>query len=294
VSGKKNGKNANHLLRRGTANGGNYSLGRLSDCLLKQMGIHLRYLKFRDKYLTAATYLSSRAFPSSLLSETPTLIGTPFTEPILIPGVDSLNHARGQPVSWVVTHPTKDDASQEAKISLVIRSPIASGQELFNNYGPKPNSELILGYGFSLPANPDDTIVLKVGGINGKKWEIGRNAQGVDGLWMEILSTLLEPGADPEKATYEDILDSAAMLQEMAQALIERLPVVGVPNGERSRPDVQKMFYHYIEGAVHFYEGNKLKCPFRIKIELCRTSRHITILDGFLGTTGAGSDRNGP
>lgn len=46
---------------------------------------------------------------------------------------------------------------------------------MFNNYGPKPNSELLLGYGFVLPNNPEDTIVLKLGGSE-KRHEIGRDA----------------------------------------------------------------------------------------------------------------------
>ena len=60
-----------------------------------------------QEYLTASTYLSSRAFPSTLLSETPSLVSSPSSYPILLPGVDSLNHARAQPVSWVVSHPPR-------------------------------------------------------------------------------------------------------------------------------------------------------------------------------------------
>ena len=47
-----------------------------------------------ELYLTASTHLSSRAFPSTLLSDHPTLVSTPGSYPILLPGVDSLNHAR--------------------------------------------------------------------------------------------------------------------------------------------------------------------------------------------------------
>ncbi|CAA7260100.1 unnamed protein product [Cyclocybe aegerita] len=143
-----------------------------------------------------------------------------------VPGVDSLNHARGQPVSWLVT-----------------RTASISGQELFNNYGLKPNSELILGYGFSLPHNPDDTIVLKVGGIEGR-WEIGRDAQGADGLWKVILSKFVEAS----DATYEDILDASGMLQEMLESLIEKLPEEDIAGNIEVRADVVEMFHHYLEG----------------------------------------------
>ncbi|KAF9481868.1 SET domain-containing protein [Pholiota conissans] len=206
-----------------------------------------------EKYLTAATYLSSRAFPSSLLSATPSLLHSPSTQPILIPGVDALNHARGQPVSWLVTYP--DDkknpalpcvASKRPKISLVIHTPAVQGQELFNNYGPKPNSELILGYGFSIPNNPDDTIVLKIGGIGGNKWEIGRNASGAEGLWKEVLQTFIQSEEHP--ATYEDFLDASGMLEEMVHTLLQRLPIGHISNMEELRPEVITMFGHYLEG----------------------------------------------
>ncbi|TFK43782.1 SET domain protein [Crucibulum laeve] len=202
-----------------------------------------------EKYLTAATYLSSRAFPSSLLSPTPSLQPSTSTGPVLLPGVDSLNHARGQPVSWVITYPdanATETAVQEPTISLVLHMPAAAGQELFNNYGPKPNSELILGYGFSLPNNPDDTIILKVGGIEGKKWEIGREARGAEGLWNEILSSMLE---DPESIpTYEDQLDASGALANMVQAVLDRLPTEEGDKNADIRPEVAMMLHDYLEG----------------------------------------------
>ncbi|KIK04725.1 hypothetical protein K443DRAFT_646536 [Laccaria amethystina LaAM-08-1] len=203
----------------------------------------------KERYLTAATYLSSRAFPSSLLSPTPSLKHSPLTEPVLLPGIDSLNHARGQPVSWVVRYPNNvspDSSLQEPKISLILHTSATAGDELFNNYGPKPNSELILGYGFSLPQNPDDTILLKIGGIEGHKWEIGRNAIGAESLWKEILGSFIDdPASEPD---YEDVLDASSMLLEMVQALLDRLPVEAIQNSAWIRPEVCTMFRNYVEG----------------------------------------------
>lgn len=205
----------------------------------------------REHYLTAATYLSSRAFPSSLLSPTPTLVHSDNTHPILIPGVDALNHARGQPVSWSVAFPDAKHTADSKKpmISLIIHRPTAEGEELFNNYGPKPNSELILGYGFSMPNNPDDTIVLKIGGMEGsdaKKWEIGRNSQGADAFWDDQLSQFAGQGKLP---TYEDILDASGMLSEMLEDKIGRLPSPEIQNVHELRPDVVTMFHRYLEGT---------------------------------------------
>ncbi|KAF8915339.1 hypothetical protein CPB85DRAFT_1375057 [Mucidula mucida] len=141
-----------------------------------------------ELYLESATHLSSRAFPSSLL------------RPVLLPGVDALNHARAHPVSWV----------------------------LFNNYGPKPNSELILGYGFTLPTNPDDTMLLK---IQGNKWEISRDAKGMDDVWTGFTEFLM--------------LETADVLEEALQNLAERFPST---SSNEVRSDVATMLLDYVQG----------------------------------------------
>ena len=86
---------------------------------------------------------------------------------------------------------TPPSSTREPSISLVIETATPCGGELLNNYGPKPNAELILGYGFSLPDNPDDTIVLKIGGpsataafpSSSSGWEIRCNVRGVEPVW---------------------------------------------------------------------------------------------------------------
>ncbi|KAG6854344.1 hypothetical protein C0991_007849 [Blastosporella zonata] len=211
-----------------------------------------RSLRHREFYLTAATYLSSRAFPSSLLSRTPSLLSSPDTKPILLPGIDSLNHGRKEPVSWVVSYPESDtNASNSPKISLVLHNPSTRGQELLNNYGAKPNSEFILGYGFALEQNPDDTIVLKIGGTNGKKWEVGRSARGAEGLWIEIL-TSLQQSPDPN---YEDQLDAAGALLDMVQTLLDRLPPEKDDRRVEIRPEIALMLTYYVEGQRDILES---------------------------------------
>ena len=219
-----------------------------------------------DLYLTAATYISSRAFPSTLLSDNPTLVSSPDSYPILLPGVDSLNHARGQPVSWVVSCPRPGDGDasgvmKEPSISLVLHRPTAAGGELYNNYGPKPNAELILGYGFALPNNPDDTIVLKIGGRqearHGGKWEVGRNASGLEPLWDALKSAVQgEGGEDDEGLDAYDLeteLAAVDLLGEMTTSLRDRLPPDSTElsgNAKASaRPDVLQMLDRYLEGV---------------------------------------------
>lgn len=206
-----------------------------------------------ERYSTAATYLSSRAFPSSLLTSHPSLYPTSDSHPILLPGIDSLNHARGHPVSWVVTYPS---TAAEPKISLVLHKSTERGAELLNNYGLKPNAELILGYGFSLLHNPDDTIVLKIGGARAsdnnqaKGWEVGRNARGIEPVWQAVIDAVCagKEEDDDQNVSVEDELYAADMLGEMAQGLYNRLPSGEIPYDKGIRPDVAIMLEHYLEG----------------------------------------------
>lgn len=173
-------------------------------------------------------------------------------KPVLLPGIDALNHGRGQPVSWVVSHPENEGASSSNRpsISLVIHSSAAAGQELLNNYGAKPNSELILGYGFSLPQNPEDTIILKVVGIDGKRWEVGRSAKGMTELWDEIVRLVQE---DSESLpNYEGYLAAAATLADMAKSLLDRLPSSHPEYAEGEvREEVASMLHDYINGLLN-------------------------------------------
>ncbi|KAJ6538490.1 SET domain protein [Mycena vulgaris] len=204
-----------------------------------------------DLFLTSATHLSSRAFPSTLLSQNVSLTSPSEPEPILLPGVDCLNHARAEPVSWVQSYIGSGPvAGPGSAISLTRHNPTPAGAELFNNYGVKPNSELILGYGFSLPNNPDDTIVLKIGGVEGKKWEVGRAARGADGVWEHILE--LTGGSEP---TYEDHLDAAAALADMVQTLLDKLPALPVTPSDDLREDVAVMLHNYVEGQRDILES---------------------------------------
>ncbi|KAI9467327.1 hypothetical protein BJY52DRAFT_1201632 [Lactarius psammicola] len=201
-----------------------------------------------ERYLTASTYLSSRAFPSTLLSTSPSLIQSTNSYPVLIPGVDSLNHARAQPVSWVVSHTPSAVAESQGTISLVARTAVDGGAEIFNNYGAKPNSELLLGYGFTLPDNPDDTIVLKIGGGAGDdapRHEVGRSARGADSVWDTIVGAL-KAQEDEEAPEWQTVLDGADMLRSMTEALLARLP--SVPMSGALRADIADMIGHYVSG----------------------------------------------
>ncbi|KAI0072171.1 SET domain-containing protein [Panus rudis PR-1116 ss-1] len=204
-----------------------------------------------ERYLTAATYLSSRAFPSTLLSSHPTILASSGSHPVLLPGIDSFNHARGQPVSWIVSDPSPPSRS-ESSISLVLHKTTEKGGELLNNYGLKPNAELILGYGFSLSHNPDDTIVLKIGGQSSDnyRFEVGRGASGIEPLWQVVLHAVnggKDDYDDPSDAV-KDELYAAGLLGDMAETLYNQLPAGEIPSGKTIRPEVVTMLDHYLEG----------------------------------------------
>ncbi|KAG1851860.1 hypothetical protein DFJ58DRAFT_792052, partial [Suillus subalutaceus] len=181
-----------------------------------------------DKYLRASTYLSTRAFPSTLLSRSPTLQITSSSYPFMLPG----------PVSWCTTYP---EASTEARddsvtISVIPHTTTPLGEEVFNNYGLKANDELILGCGFSLPQNPDVKITLRLG-ESCNKWAIGRHTS-VRRLVAET----------PEEIGYEEDLEAAQLLLEMVQKKCDLLPDFPDEDDAGIGPVVRLMLKHYLEG----------------------------------------------
>lgn len=80
--------------------------------------------------------------------------GTPAEDldfPVLFPGLDVGNHDHNARVDW------KFDPGM---FSISTNDHVEAGGEVFNNYGPKGNGELLIGYGFCIPDNPYDTVAL--------------------------------------------------------------------------------------------------------------------------------------
>ena len=103
-----------------------------------------------ESLLWAATVFTSRAFISThILPEIETV-------PILFPVVDILNHSVTARVEW-------DFKPHQSFTLRCLESAIfEEGEELFNNYAPKQNDELLLGYGFCLENNPIEQFALKL------------------------------------------------------------------------------------------------------------------------------------
>ncbi|KAG8894277.1 hypothetical protein FRC00_009207 [Tulasnella sp. 408] len=214
------------------------------------------------------------------------------SHPVLLPLLDSLNHERSTPVTWMVdrmgsagspvTQPASSGPPGELAVSIVVGSEIKAGGEVLNNYGPKPNSELILGYGFALSMNPDDTIILQLGG-SPKKWEIARKgrpgtAEALDGIFREAFDRLLIAwkadmkeelgpewdGNHDDKEFEVDMLymrkDAAQMLLEASRSRLEgllgakeRLDTLSAEPSPPSsvRAEVLRMLGYYVEGKSY-------------------------------------------
>ncbi|KAF2449464.1 SET domain-containing protein [Karstenula rhodostoma CBS 690.94] len=98
----------------------------------------------------AATIISSRAFISTHI------IPDRETFPILFPVVDILNHSPTAKVEWDF-HPLQDFT-----LKILGHEEVRPGDEVYNNYAPKQNDELLLGYGFCVPDNPVEQFAIKM------------------------------------------------------------------------------------------------------------------------------------
>lgn len=101
-----------------------------------------------DRFRWAATIFTSRAFISDhILPDRPTF-------PILFPVIDILNHSVEAKVEWNFT--------PFQTFALGILHHVDEGDQLFNNYAPKQNDELLMGYGFCVPDNPMEQFAIKL------------------------------------------------------------------------------------------------------------------------------------
>jgi len=92
--------------------------------------------------------------------------------------------------------------------------------------------------------NPEDSVILKVGGVNGERWTVGRQGRGVEGLWEEILGWI---GSEGEEEESEDLAEAADVLMEMTENFLDRIPQAEAQGLRRS--EVAIMYSDYIEGT---------------------------------------------
>jgi hypothetical protein len=123
-----------------------------------------------DLYQWAATIFGSRSFRASLTAPEDQIQGAKLSIEatnlvlehvkldrfsILLPLVDLGNHNGTNEVDW-------SQNSSKSAFALLNREFIPQGSEVFNYYGDKSNSELLVAYGFTLPGSQHDVVNLKV------------------------------------------------------------------------------------------------------------------------------------
>lgn len=186
--------------------------------------------------------------------------------------------SRGVPILWLSSK-VKTSAGDVPAISFILPNAIASGSEVFNNYGAKSNESLLLGYGFVIPDNPDDTVVLRLGGAPPEAAEAlkakGLDATkrflvGTDGVipqeLLQVMRILIgsedadidmeEDDDDDEHAQHEKEVDSLnaelsvlEMLREMLDDKVEKI-IEPLPKGMEARDNVEEMIETYRQGQV--------------------------------------------
>ena len=134
------------------------------------------YIKFND-HLWAHLITTSRAFPYRIINPT----SKPH-EFMLLPIIDLLNHKPNSKVEWLSSD------KNNFKISCINQLSNSddiddSKIEIFNNYGPKGNAELLMGYGFTLEGNEYDSLQLSLSVNDEIK-------NGLSNLWNIHLPTI--------------------------------------------------------------------------------------------------------
>ncbi|KAJ9094153.1 hypothetical protein QFC20_006951 [Naganishia adeliensis] len=147
------------------------------------------------------------------------------------------------------------EASAERSVGLVLRSETEAGEQVFNNYGPKGNEELILGYGFSLPENPDDTLALKLGIPEHTLTPYVREA--LSRLRSDTQTPPPRSNMGPQSVEEEEELemDVTGLLLEMVQTKLERLNELlerneGIVERAEVRTEVWDMVQDYVQGQM--------------------------------------------
>ncbi|WVR05731.1 hypothetical protein IAU60_002756 [Kwoniella sp. DSM 27419] len=255
-----------------------------------------------ERYLATATYMSSRAFPSKLLKlpgdgsaaeHAADKEDEEVSQPVLLPGVDIFNHTRGQPILWLSSLTATTGDSTLPTISLVSTTSTEAGVQLYNNYGAKPNEELLLGYGFVLPSNPDDIVNLRLGtaslptdvvkrlelkGLDaGKRFELRRDGEVDKGL-LEVLRVMLGDASDEEEPDEEDEhalheheergmqveLDVLGMLGGMLDDKLDKLQAGSETQVKGARKEVVEMCKVYRQGQIDILNAAMDKLSERI------------------------------
>lgn len=105
------------------------------------------------EFLDAYCLYISRSFPYTLMRDEFPADGK-LHAGILIPFADMLNHKSRAAISW---QPDK------GCVRFIVNQRYEKGEEVFNNYGAKPNEEFLMNFGFALKDNEFDLLPITLG-----------------------------------------------------------------------------------------------------------------------------------
>lgn len=235
----------------------------------------------RAAYALACACISSRAFPSALAQHGTLNDPARASYPLLLPGLDALNHRAQAKVTW-------SKNGETGGVAISVDEDVQEGEQVYNNYGAKseqkgwptrktpsltstwPATEaFILGYGFAPTPNASDAVTLKLGsgiasGLSADQhsrleaaglaldtaYEVGLDGDIPHALWetMRIIVRQSEDDTDDEldADAHGALADMAEAKLESLDRLIEALP--STADNKEIRPPVLQMCRAYLEG----------------------------------------------
>lgn len=102
-----------------------------------------------SNFIWALSSYFSRGFPEKVFDDNSKYP----TRGCLLPLLDLTNHKFNTPILWFHDNKT---------ISFITKSIVKKDEEVFNNYGPKSNSEFLIGYGFTIENNLEDSFIIPI------------------------------------------------------------------------------------------------------------------------------------
>ncbi|EHK47093.1 hypothetical protein TRIATDRAFT_298882 [Trichoderma atroviride IMI 206040] len=171
----------------------------------------------RELYNWAYCIFSSRSFRASLVMTEAQQQALPEDVSVddfsvLLPLFDIGNHDMAVDVRWEL-----DAANSGAACQLRVGREHQPGQQIFNNYSPKTNAELLLGYGFMLPVTDElHNDYIHVRKRTAPSAPLPSNPQSGSSMPEEYLISL-RPVTDP-----------SSLLAASKQALVVNPPALGL------------------------------------------------------------------
>lgn len=158
---------------------------------------------------------------------------------MLMPLLDIGNHDLRARVEW-------DVESRPGSVRFVTREKYGPGGQVFNNYGPKTNSELLLGYGFVVPETAEvhnDYVHVRKRGLERSMDGEARESEVKD--FLISLRPMLDPssvaGRARQRVKMDDGFDVVLGLAHIEDSLVWDLVVAQASQDAQIRAAVEKL-----------------------------------------------------